>query len=145
MEERALTEELIRYDTSREEGIKLCAGFVKGWLEARDIEARQVGVQSLPMTMAEIGPRDSDLTLLLHGHIDVVPGLPGQFEPRVEGERLYGRGAYDMKGALASMLLAFADLACLRRIPPTRVVTFCERELGALRPAVDKPRPDPRR
>ncbi len=111
MEERALTEELIRYDTSREEGIKLCAGFVKGWLEARDIEARQVGVQSLPMTMAEIGPRDSDLTLLLHGHIDVVPGLPGQFEPRVEGERLYGRGAYDMKGALASMLLAFAELA----------------------------------
>src|SRR6266542_4243969 len=111
MEERALTEELIRYDTSREEGIKLCAGFVKGWLEARDIEARQVGVQSLPMTMAEIGPPHSDLTLLLHGHIDVVPGLPGQFEPRVEGERLYGRGAYDMKGALASMLLAFAELA----------------------------------
>jgi succinyl-diaminopimelate desuccinylase len=110
MEERALTEELIRYDTSREEGVKLCAGFVKGWLEARDIEARQVGVRDLPVTMAEIGPADAEVTLLLHGHVDVVPGRPEQFEPRVEGERLYGRGAYDMKGALAALLLAFADL-----------------------------------
>jgi succinyl-diaminopimelate desuccinylase len=48
--------------------------------------------------------------VLLHGHVDVVPGQPEQFEPRVEGEQLYGRGAYDMKGALASLLLALADL-----------------------------------
>ena len=40
MEERALTEQLIGYDTSTREGINRCSGFVKGWLEARDIEAR---------------------------------------------------------------------------------------------------------
>ena len=56
MEERALTEELIGYDTSTAEGIRLCAGFVKGWLEARDIEARQIGVRDLPVTIAEVGP-----------------------------------------------------------------------------------------
>ena len=53
---------------------------------------------------AEVGPEDAP-TVVLHGHLDVVPGLPGQFEPRVEGDRLYGRGAYDMKGALAAMLV----------------------------------------
>jgi succinyl-diaminopimelate desuccinylase len=110
MEERTLTEELIAYDTSNPEGIRLCAGFVKGWLESRDIEARQIGVRDLPVTIAEVGPEDASQTLLLHGHVDVVPGRPEQFRPRVEGDRLHGRGAYDMKGALACLLLALADL-----------------------------------
>jgi succinyl-diaminopimelate desuccinylase len=107
---RALTEELIGYDTSTEEGIKLCAGFVKGWLDARDIAAEQMGVRGLPVTIAEVGPADGKPVLLLHGHLDVVPGRQEQFIPRIEGDRLYGRGAYDMKGALACLLLALADL-----------------------------------
>src|SRR5262245_11032196 len=110
MEERALTEELIAYDTSTPEGIGLCAGFIKGWLEARDIVARQIGVRNLPVTLADVGPKDATHTVLLHGHLDVVPGRPEQFQPRVEGDRLYGRGAYDMKGALACLMLAVADL-----------------------------------
>lgn len=109
MDERALTEKLIAYDTSNSEGIRLAAGFVKGWLEARDIEARQVDVRELPVTLAELGPSDGP-TVLLHGHLDVVPGRPGQFEPRVDGERLIGRGAYDMKGSVAAMLLALHDM-----------------------------------
>ena len=110
MQARALTEELIGYDTSTEEGIKLCAGFVKGWLDARDIAAEQMGVRGLPVTVAEVGPADGKPVLLLHGHLDVVPGRQEQFIPRIEGDRLYGRGAYDMKGALACLLLALADL-----------------------------------
>ena len=110
MEARALTEELIAYDTSTAEGIKLCAGFVRGWLEARDIVAEQIGVRGLPVTIAEVGPAEGHPVLLLHGHLDVVPGRQEQFMPRVDGDRLYGRGAYDMKGALACLLLALADL-----------------------------------
>jgi len=110
MDERLLTEKLIGYDTSSAEGIKLCAGFVKGWLDAREIETRQLDCRGLPVTLAEVGPAAAATTILLHGHVDVVPGREEQFEARLEGERLYGRGAYDMKGALAAMLLALADL-----------------------------------
>src|ERR671917_1872716 len=117
MDERALTEKLIAYDTSRPDEIRNAAGFVKGWLEAREIETRQVGVRDLPVTIAEIGPQDGP-TVVLHGHLDVVPGRPGQFEPQLDGERLIGRGAYDMKGALAAMLLAMHDL---RNDAPVRV------------------------
>jgi succinyl-diaminopimelate desuccinylase len=49
--------------------------------------------------------------VVLHGHLDVVPARPEQFAPIVDGDRLFGRGAYDMKGGLASMMLALHDLA----------------------------------
>jgi len=114
-DERSLAERLIAYDSSNPEGIKLAAGFVKGWLEARDIEAREVSVRDLPVAYAEVGPKEGP-TVLLHGHLDVVPGRDGQFEPRIEGDRLYGRGAYDMKGAVAAMMLVLHDLRDEQRV-----------------------------
>ena len=38
MDERALTERLITYDTSNVDGLRAAAGFIKGWLEAREID-----------------------------------------------------------------------------------------------------------
>jgi succinyl-diaminopimelate desuccinylase len=105
----ALARRLISYETSEPESIIQAAGFVKGWLEARGIEAEEDHVRGLPVIRAEVGPEDAP-TVVLEGHIDVVPGLPGQFEPRIEGDRLYGRGAYDMKGALAAMMLVTAAM-----------------------------------
>src|SRR6476659_4869853 len=105
----ALAERLIAYDTCEPEAIRKAAGFIKGWLEAREIEASEETARDRPVLMAEVGPVDSP-AVVLHGHLDVVPGLEEQFEPRVEGDRLYGRGAYDMKGALAAMMMVTAQL-----------------------------------
>ena len=84
------------------------AGFLRGWLEARGFEAVEEGVRELPVLKAERGPEGAP-TVVFHGHLDVVPGHAEQFEARLEGDRLFGRGAYDMKGALAAMLLAFCE------------------------------------
>ena len=54
--------------------------------------------------------------MVLHGHLDVVPGRPEQFEPRIEGDRLIGRGAYDMKGGLAAMMCALKDAEAQDRV-----------------------------
>jgi succinyl-diaminopimelate desuccinylase len=105
----ALAERLISYDTSEPEAVLEAAGFVKGWLEARGIEATHEEVRGLPVLKAEVGAAEGP-TVVLHGHLDVVPGRPGQFDPRIEGDRLYGRGTYDMKGALAAMLVTAAAM-----------------------------------
>ena len=111
LDERILAERLIRYDTSRPDVIVAAAGFVKGWLESRDIEVRDHEHNGLPVLVAEVGPREARCRpWSFHGHLDVVPGQPDQFEPRVEGDRLIGRGAYDMKGGLAAMMCALKDL-----------------------------------
>ncbi len=81
------------------------AGFIKGWLDARGIHAVQEECRGLPVIRAESGDADG-ITVVLHGHVDVVPADEGQFDPVVEGDRLIGRGAYDMKAALAAMMLA---------------------------------------
>jgi acetylornithine deacetylase len=55
--------------------------------------------------------------LLLNGHVDVVSAEPRSawagdpFVARVEGDRLVGRGACDMKGGVAAMILAAEVLA----------------------------------
>jgi succinyl-diaminopimelate desuccinylase len=54
-------------------------------------------------------------TLVFAGHTDVVPPGPlaqwtsDPFVPTHRGERLYGRGAADMKGAIAAMVVAVED------------------------------------
>jgi succinyl-diaminopimelate desuccinylase len=92
------------------DGLRAAAGFVKGWLDARDIEVADHPFGDLHVLTAEVGPAGAPV-VLFHGHLDVVPGRAEQFAPRVDGDRLYGRGAYDMKGGLAAMMLAMHDLA----------------------------------
>jgi succinyl-diaminopimelate desuccinylase len=95
--------------------MKSAAGFVKGWLEARDVEVAGSMHNGRPVLAATVGPAKG-ATIVLHGHLDVVPARPEQFSPRLEGDRLYGRGAYDMKGGLAAMMLAVHDLASQDRV-----------------------------
>src|SRR5262249_32869392 len=103
MDERVLAERLITYDTSNVEGLRAAAGFIKGWLEARELAVADHAFGDCFALPAEVGAKDGP-TLVFHGHYDVVPGRPEQFEPRIQGDRLVGRGAYDMKGGLAAMM-----------------------------------------
>jgi succinyl-diaminopimelate desuccinylase len=72
-----------------------------------------VAVRDLGDTCVLAGPPDAPL--LLAGHLDTVPAQddrPG----RIEGDRVHGLGASDMKGALAVMIelaLAGAPYRCL--------------------------------
>ncbi len=110
MDARSLAERLMTYDTSRADELGAAAAFVKGWLESREVAVTHRDHNGLPVVIAEAGPESGPL-VVFHGHLDVVPAYVEQFTPEVEGDRLIGRGAYDMKGALAAMMLATSDAA----------------------------------
>ncbi len=75
-------------------------------------------------------PGTGALTLLLNGHMDVVPAATPSlwtsppFEPQRRDGRLYGRGAADMKSGFAVGMLA---LRALRDVAPA---LFATRRLG---------------
>ncbi|THG30648.1 M20/M25/M40 family metallo-hydrolase [Naasia lichenicola] len=77
-------------------------------------------------------PGDGPLTLLLNGHIDVVPATDSilwrtaPFEPDRRDGRMYGRGTADMKGGFAIGMLA---LRALKDVAPD---LFSIRRLGFL-------------
>jgi len=71
--------------------------------------------------------RSAGRSLILNGHVDVVPvgnaalwSTP-PFEPRLEGDRLYGRGAADMKAGLVANLMAIRALQSLGLEPAAPV------------------------
>jgi succinyl-diaminopimelate desuccinylase len=57
--------------------------------------------------LASVG--EGQRTIYFSGHFDVVPAHnQDQFQPRVEGHNLFGRGSSDMKSGLAAMIHAAA-------------------------------------
>ena len=92
MDERALAERLMSYDSSTPDGVRNVASFVQGWLGSYEIEHEVRDFDGLPVILATVGAAAGP-TVVLHGHIDVVPAHSAQFAPRVEGDRLIGRGA----------------------------------------------------
>lgn len=108
----SLTRTLVRYKSYTPNVTRSTMDFISGWFEARGLEIIRYegdsmgsGAASLVVRVGEGEPR-----ILLHGHADVVPGDERQFDPYEEGGELYGRGVYDMKGALAAMMYAVEDL-----------------------------------
>lgn len=91
------------------------------------IPCRVTAADGKPLNVvAEIGqgPR----AIILNSHVDTVPpGDPTLWQtdpltPVEKDERIYGRGAEDAKGCLASMIVAFEALACQRQELPIRVI-----------------------
>ncbi|MEN9937593.1 MAG: hypothetical protein RLZZ387_4172 [Chloroflexota bacterium] len=68
--------------------------------------------------------------VFLNAHLDVVPALEHQYVPEVRGERIYGRGSQDMKGAAAVLMRLMKDLAALPEPPDVGFQFVTDEEIG---------------
>jgi acetylornithine deacetylase/succinyl-diaminopimelate desuccinylase-like protein len=112
-------------------GEREIASFVADWCGEHGLDVEILG-EERPSVVATRRGSGGGRSLLLNGHLDTVgvAGMEAPFEPRVEDGRLYGRGAYDMKGALAAILLAAAETTGLRG--DVILTLVADEELGSI-------------
>lgn len=87
------------------------AAFIAEWARALGLEVEIAEpVLGRPSVVAIARGSGGGRSLMLNAHTDTVgvAGMADPFTPRIEGGRLYGRGAFDMKSGLAAAMVATA-------------------------------------
>ncbi|HWY79747.1 MAG TPA: M20/M25/M40 family metallo-hydrolase [Candidatus Sulfotelmatobacter sp.] len=77
------------------------------------------------------GINTKNFKIIINAHLDVVYGEESQFTPFIKDGKLYGRGAYDMKAAAATIIMVFKKLANHISFPLALQITTDE-EIGTL-------------
>lgn len=104
-----LTEKLIQFETVEKNPLALheCADFIVDYFSDLSLYKTVIIKNHVP-TVFIATKKTKFPKILLHGHFDVVDvGTKKGFRPRLIGNKLYGRGASDMKGGLAVLMSAF--------------------------------------
>jgi succinyl-diaminopimelate desuccinylase len=125
-----ITQELIRIPTQNPPGNeKDCAEFVHETLTEWGVKTEMVfePYPHRPQVVAMVNGNKSGRTLILNGHMDVVPeGSRDRWEDdpyggTIKEGKIYGRGSSDMKGGLAVMMI-LAKLLHEKGFPRGRVL-----------------------
>jgi len=136
-----LLADLVRIDSTNPDLVSGAAGegaiarFIVAWADQQGLDVHVVEpAPGRPSVVVVARGTGGGRSLMLNGHIDTV-GVAGMKEPfsgRVEAGKLYGRGAYDMKGGVAACLWAAAR-AKGRRLRGDVVVTcVADEEVASL-------------
>jgi succinyl-diaminopimelate desuccinylase len=112
----ALAGQLIRIPSvtacpeERLEEVHRAATFIFDYLRDHGLGVRYYNQSKYPALLAGF-PGQMNAPVMLAGHFDVVAPEPddSQFEPRLEGAYLWGRGAADMKTVVATFLVWLKD------------------------------------
>lgn len=137
----ALLADLVRIDSQNPDlvpdapGERAIAEFCVQWFERHGVEAWIDEVKPGRCNAVARVQHGDGPTLALCAHLDTV-SIDGMtvhgLEPRVEDGRMYGRGAYDMKGGVAAVMAALAALA---KEPPRGTVLaalVCDEEYASI-------------
>jgi acetylornithine deacetylase len=111
------------------------ADFVGAWLSAEGLSVHVLepvpGRKSVIGVLAGSGGGTS---LMLNAHMDTVGagGMTDPFVPVTRDGRIYGRGAYDMKGSLAAIMLVAREAKKLALRGDLIIAAVADEEVGSL-------------
>jgi acetylornithine deacetylase/succinyl-diaminopimelate desuccinylase-like protein len=134
-----LLQQLIRFDTTNPPGNEAeCVRYIQELLTEAGLETTLLGLEpERPNLIARLKGRGEAPPLLLYGHVDVVTTAGQQwtyppFEGRIVDGYVWGRGALDMKGAVAMMVAAVLRAKAQGLQPSGDVVlaVVCDEEAG---------------
>jgi acetylornithine deacetylase len=110
------------------------AAYVAAWASEAGLDVRVLAATpGRPSVVVRARGIGGGRSLLLCGHLDTV-GVEGMHErgPRLHGDRLHGRGAYDMKAGVAAALIACRDAAGLGLAGDVLVAAVADEEHASL-------------
>ncbi|OYR52573.1 M20 family metallopeptidase [Halorubrum sp. Ea8] len=115
--------DLLAVDSSNPPGdTRAVVDAIERFLDPLPVDVERFAVDPAKPNLLVRVAGESDRTLLYNGHLDTVPFDAGAWTRDPLGEladdRVYGRGATDMKGAVASMLFAVRSFAVTDAEPP---------------------------
>ena len=112
------------------------AAFCAEWLTARGFDVERLEAQpGRPSIVGVLRGTGGGRSLMLNGHLDTVAVASYRDEPfaaRVQDGKVFGRGAFDMKGGLAAILTAAARAAAEPRAGDLIVALVADEEFGSI-------------
>ena len=124
----------ISTDPERKGDVAACAQWLERKLTGMGLETRVVPTAGHPIVLAKNKHQPGRRTVMIYGHYDVQPVDPVElwtsppFEPRIENEIVFARGAADNKGQIFAHVLGIGETLREKGELPLNLVLLIEGE-----------------
>lgn len=108
-----------------------CVSFLSQYLISKKIQTKIIKNKNTYCLIASKKLKKK-YSVILCGHLDVVPGNDKLFSPKLKEGKLHGRGAADMKGCVVALISVLLSLNAKHKNPDVALILTTDEETGGL-------------